>query len=103
MPGGRRGHALRKTKRRIEALVKEEREKQEAIPPPINAEHAALRERIAKAWRLVEWEGPPDETGLRWCTDESLHHAHMAFDLVLEEADLLARHGVDCSLYQRPG
>jgi hypothetical protein len=53
-PGGRHGHKIRELKRRIDAVLEEERAAQEP-PPPISAEHAAIRERIER--REAEIEG----------------------------------------------
>jgi hypothetical protein len=54
-PGGRHGHKVRELKRRIEAVLEEERERHTPPPPPISSEHAAIRERIER--REAEIEG----------------------------------------------
>jgi hypothetical protein len=54
-PGGRHGHKVRELKRRIDAVLEEERERHTPPPPPISSEHAAIRERIER--REAEIEG----------------------------------------------
>jgi hypothetical protein len=56
VPSGRHGHKIREYKRRIDALLEAERERRKPpppIPPPISEEHAAMRERIERAWGAV--------------------------------------------------
>jgi hypothetical protein len=56
MPAGRHGHKMREYKRRIDALLEAERERRKPPPPPpppISEEHAAMRDRIERAWGAV--------------------------------------------------
>src|SRR5918994_3982023 len=56
MPAGRHGHKIREYKRRIDALLEAERERRNPPPPPplpISEEHAAMRERVERAWGAV--------------------------------------------------
>jgi hypothetical protein len=47
-PGGRHGHKIRELKRRMDAVLEEERERWRPPPPPVSAEHAAMRDRIER-------------------------------------------------------
>jgi hypothetical protein len=56
MSGGKHGHTIRRLRRRIDAVLEEERERHRPLPPPpppINEEHAALRRRIAELYRAL--------------------------------------------------
>jgi len=100
MPAGRRGHKIREYQRRIDAVLDKERELRRPPPPPISAEHAALREKIIEENRAIEWDYDVlDWRGLPLCTPESAHHAVRVLELMFEEQELLAKHGVDWQLY----
>jgi hypothetical protein len=47
-PGGRHGHKVRELKRRMDAVLEEERERRRPPSPPVSAEHAAIRDRIER-------------------------------------------------------
>ena len=118
MPAGRHGHKIRQYKRRIDALLEAERERRRPLslpPPPINEEHAALRRRMAEAYRtLFEPFDPEDPEGLldsedpdliEWFEEtydervkENPELANIARTLIRlqrEERSLLAKNGVD--------
>jgi hypothetical protein len=116
MPAGRHGHKMRQYKRRIDALLEAERERRRPLsppPPPINEEHAALRRRIAEAYRTIF--DPEDPKGLldpedpdlierfEERLDENPELADLARTLIRlqrEECTLLAKNGVDYRPYE---
>jgi hypothetical protein len=109
-PGGRHGHKVRELKRRMDAVLEEERAAREPPPPPVSAEHAAMRERIARGW--VEFLGPLDpespdfreRLGKRIAENPDL--ANDAVDclvLMQEEKEFLVDEGVDPRPYDRYG
>jgi hypothetical protein len=120
MPAGRHGHKVREYKRRIDALLEAERERRRPLsppPPPINEEHAALRRRIAEAYRtLFDPEGPeglldPEDPDLiEWFEEtydervkENPELANILRTLIRlqrEEWSLLAKNGVDYRPYE---
>ena len=116
MPAGRHGHKMRQYKRRIDALLEEERERRRPLPPPpppINEEHAALRRQIAELYRIIfdDPEKPEGTDPIEWFFEErfderakenlELHDICADFmDLVSEEEELLAEHGVDYGPYE---
>jgi hypothetical protein len=120
MPAGRHGHKIREYKRRIDALLEAERERRRPLsppPPPISAEHAALRRRIAEAYRTIfDPEGPeglldPEDPDLiEWFEEtydervkENPELADIARTLIRlkrEEWSLLAKNGVDYGPYE---
>jgi hypothetical protein len=105
MPGGKRGHALRRTQRRIDALLEEEREYRQPIPPPISEEHAVLRSRIEEASQvLLEAEKSEDCDPVTGIIDNPAvrRTAVHLLNMMREEQELLGRHGVDWGPYQ-PG
>ena len=53
-PGGRHSRKIRKLKRRIDAVLEEERAAREPPPLPICAEHATIRERIERREAEIE-------------------------------------------------
>ena len=101
MPAGRRGHKIREYKRRIDAVLEEERSRQAPYPPPISQEHAALQRRIAEACDEIELDpGARDFWGSPLCTPAGVDSAIRALELMYEERRLLERHGVDWRPYQ---
>jgi hypothetical protein len=120
MPAGRHGHKIREYKRRIDALLEAERERRRPLsppPPPINEEHAALRRRLAEAYRtLFDPEGPeglldPEDPDLiEWFVetyDERVKEnpelddlADTVMVLQSEEVELLTKNGVDYRPYE---
>jgi hypothetical protein len=105
MPGGKRGHKIRAYQRRIDALLEEERESQQPIPPPISEEHAALRQRIEKASQfLLEAEKSDDCDPLTGIIDnpDVRRTAVRLLEMMREERELLSMHGIDWVPYQ-PG
>src|SRR5215217_1787119 len=100
MPAGRRGHKIREFQRRIDAVLDEAHEFRGPPPPPVSAEHAALREKIIEEGKAIEWcYTAHDWRGLPSCTPESAFHACLALDLIFQEQKLLAQHGVDWRPY----
>jgi len=101
MAGGRRRHTIRSYQRRIVEVLAEEQERRKPPPPPISEEHAALRRRIAEADAEIEIDPEArDRLGHPFCTPEGARAALRAQDLMFEERDLLARHGVDWHIFQ---
>jgi succinate dehydrogenase flavin-adding protein (antitoxin of CptAB toxin-antitoxin module) len=120
MPAGRHGHKIREYKRRIDALLEAQRERRRPLsppPPPINEEHAALRRRIAEAYRtLFDPEAPEglldteDPDLLEWFEEtydervkENPELANILRTLIRlqrEEVELLAKNGVDYRPYE---
>jgi hypothetical protein len=121
MPAGRHGHKMREYKRRIDALLEAERERRRPLsppPPPINEEHAALRRRMAEAYRILfddpeAPEGlldPEDPDLLEWFEetfDERVKEnpeldniTRTLIRLQREEDELLAKNGVDYGPYE---
>jgi hypothetical protein len=95
--GGRHGHKVRELKRRIDAVLEEERASREPPPPPISAEHAAMRERIQRGMAALE-EQIPEGMDLDEAIMENLDLANDAAELVglmRDERDFLAGQGVD--------
>jgi hypothetical protein len=96
-PGGRPGHKVREFKRRIDAVLDEERAVREPPPPPISEEHAAMRERIARGMAALE-EQIPEGTDLDGAIRENPDLANDAAQLgglMREERDFLVSQGVD--------
>ena len=101
MPAGRRGHKIREYKRRIDAVLEEERGRKAQPPPPISEEHAALRRRIAETCAEIELDPESrDAFGRPMCTPEGATTALRAQDLMFEERELLTRAGVNWHVYQ---
>jgi hypothetical protein len=107
MPAGKHGHKIREYKRRIDALLVEaERERRKPPPPPpppISEEHAAMRERIERAWggvvKLI-----PEGTDLEEAMDESEEIRDLTLDIFMmegEEVEFLVSQGVDPRPYER--
>jgi hypothetical protein len=67
MPAGRRGHKIREYKRRIDAVLEDERGRKAPPPPPISEEHAALRRRIAEDCAEIELDPSPAISGVALC------------------------------------
>jgi hypothetical protein len=105
MSAGRHGHKIREYKRRIDALLEAERERLKPPPPrppPISEEHAAMRERIERAWGAVV-KLIPEGTDLEEALDQSEEIRDLTLDyLVLEreEVEFLVSQGVDPRPYQ---
>jgi hypothetical protein len=101
MPAGRRGHKIREYKRRIDAVLEDERGRQAQPPPPISEEHAELRKRIAETCAEIELDPESrDGFGRPVCTPEGAATALRAQDLMFEERELLTRAGVNWHVYQ---
>jgi len=101
MPAGRRGHKIREYKRRIDAVLEEERGRRVPPPLPISEEHAALRRRIAETCAEIELDPDSrDAFGRPMCTPEGATTALRALELRFEERDLLTRAGVNWHVYQ---
>jgi hypothetical protein len=101
-PGGRHGHKVRELKRRIDAVLEEERERHTPLPPPVSEEHAAIRERIELLW--AEFIGPldPESPDFRERLDERIakdpdiaNVGARALEVAREEEEYLASLGVD--------
>ena len=105
MPAGRHGHKMREYKRRIDALLEAERERRKPPPPPpppISEEHAAMRERIERAWGAVV-KLIPEGTDYEEAMDQSAEIRNLTIDILMmerEEAEFLASQGVDPRPYQ---
>jgi succinate dehydrogenase/fumarate reductase flavoprotein subunit len=106
MPAGKHGHKIREYKRRIDALLEAERERRKPpppIPPPISEEHAAMRERIERAWGAVV-KLIPEGTDLEEAMDHSEEIRDLTIDILTmadEEVEFLANQGVDPRPYER--
>jgi hypothetical protein len=107
-PGGRHGHKVRELKRRIDAVLDEERAAREPLPLPISSEHAAMRERIEQLW--AEFIGPldPESRDFRVKLDRRIaenpdlvNDAADLLGLMQEEQRFLAGEGVDPRPYDR--
>jgi len=115
MSGGKHGHTIRRLRRRIDAVLEEERERHRPLPPPpppINEEHAALRRQIAEAYRILfdpENSEGPDQMIERF--DERFEErvrenpelASLGAELITlkrKEYGLLAENGVDYCPYE---
>jgi hypothetical protein len=105
MPAGRHGHKIREYKRRIDALLEAEQERRKPPPPPpppISEEHAAMRERIERAWGAVV-KLIPEGTDYEEAMDQSEELRDLTLDYLViasEEVEFLASQGVDPRLYQ---
>jgi hypothetical protein len=94
---------MREYKRRIDALLGAERERQKPPPPPISEEHAAIRDRIERAWGAV-FEQIPEGTDLEEAMDQSEELRDLTMDisvLAREEVEFLVSQGVDPRPYER--
>jgi hypothetical protein len=101
MPAGRRGHKIREYKRRIDAVLEDERGRKAPPPPPISEAHAELRRRIAETCAEIELDPESrDAFGRPMCTPEGATTALRALDLMFEERELLTRSGVNWHVYQ---
>ena len=102
-PGGRHGHTLRELRRRMDAVLEEERARRGPVPPPISAEHAAMRDRIERS--LTELERQiPDSKSLdeAICENPGLASSSaQLLGLMREEWEFLASLGVDPRPYER--
>jgi hypothetical protein len=105
MPAGRHSHKIREYKRRIDALLEAERERRKPPPPPplpISEEHAAMRDRVERAWGAV-LKLIPEGTDLEEALDESEQLRDLTLDFLVmadEEVEFLASQGVDPRPYQ---
>jgi hypothetical protein len=106
MPAGKHGHKIREYKRRIDALLVEaERERRKPPPPPpppISEEHAAMRERVERAWGAVV-KLIPEGTDYEEAMDQSEEIRDLTLDYFVmadEEVEFLASQGVDPRPYQ---
>jgi hypothetical protein len=103
---GRHGRKIRQYMRRIDALLEAERERRKPPPPPpppISEEHAAMRERIERAWGAVV-KLIPEGTDLEEAMDQSEEIRDLTLDFLVmadEEVEFLASQGVDPRPYQR--
>jgi hypothetical protein len=106
MPAGRHGHKIRKLKRRMDAVLEEERERLRPLtppPPPISEEHAALREKIAEGLRAFHDPEDPEGTDLAAVVERNpdlLDVVGEVLELMLKQEKLLAEHGVDHRPYE---
>jgi hypothetical protein len=103
MPAGRHGHKIREYRRRIDALLEAEQERQKPPPPPISEEHAAMRDRIERAMGAVLKQIPEgmdlEEASVQ--NPELVNAGVHILGLMLEEGDFLAGQGVDPRPYDR--
>ena len=94
---------MREYKRRIDALVAEERERRRPPPPPISEEHAEMRDRIERAigaaLELVP-EGMDLEEAIAQSDELANAGAHIVV-LMRQERTFLASQGVDPRPYER--
>jgi hypothetical protein len=103
---GRHGRKIRQYMRRIDALLEAEQERRKPPPPPpppISEEHAAMRERIERAWGAVV-KLIPEGTDLEVALDQSEEIRDLTLDFLVmadEEVEFLASQGVDPRPYQR--
>jgi hypothetical protein len=109
--GGRHGHTVRRLRRRMDAVLDEDRERRRPIPPPISEEHAAMRERIERMWggmlahaASALGKNPEDlddedwEIGFKEACKEDPELRHVPARIIVlarEEAEFLAGQGVD--------
>jgi len=96
-PGGRHGHKVRELKRRIDAVLEEERASREPPPPPISEEHAEMRDRIEHGMAALEQQ-IPEGTNLDEAVVENPVLANVAAELLVlmrEERNFLAGQGED--------
>ena len=102
-PGGRHGHKVRELKRRMDAVLEEERATREPPPPPISEEHAAMRDRIERCMAELEGQIPDGKDLDEAVVEDPDLAAPVAELLVLErkEQDFLADQGVDPRPYDR--
>jgi hypothetical protein len=115
MSGGKHGHTIRRLRRRIDAVLEEERERHRPLPPPpppISEEHAALRRRIAELHRILldDPEKPEGTDPIGWFEErfgervkenpELLKAPAECIMLVRKEIGLLAENGVDYGPYE---
>jgi len=103
MPAGRHGHKIREYKRRIDALLEAERERRKPPPPPISEEHAAMRERIERAWGAVV-KLIPEGTDYEEAMDQSEEIRDLTIDILMmegKEVEFLVSQGVDPRPYER--
>ena len=105
MPAGRHSHKIREFRRRVDALLEVERERRKPPPPPpppISEEHAAMRERIERAWGAVV-KLIPEGTDLEEAMDQSEEIRDLTIDILMmegEEVEFLASQGVDPRPYE---
>jgi hypothetical protein len=96
---------MREYKRRIDALLEAEQERRKPPlppPPPISEEHAAMRERIERAWGVVV-KLIPEGTDLEEAMDQSEEIRDLTLDYLViasEEVEFLVSQGVDPRPYQ---
>ena len=105
MPAGKHGHKIREYKRRIDALLEAEQERRKPPPPPpppISEEHAAMRDRIERAWGKV-LKLIPEGTDYEEALDQSEELRDLTLDylvLIDEERAFLVSQGVDPRPYE---
>ena len=115
--GGRHGHTIRRLRRRMDAVLEEDRERRRPAPPPISEEHAAIRERIkrmeaASNEQVAQFLDVDLEEASEQDYTFALHEAvganpelgNDAAELIVlmrEEAAFLASQGVDPRPYAR--
>jgi hypothetical protein len=103
MPAGRRMHKIREYQRRIDAVLEEEREHLESVPPPINEQHAALRKRMQEAHQILrDAENSEARDPVSGIVDspDARRAAVRSIQIMYEERRLLEAHGVDWRPYQ---
>ena len=105
MAAGKHSHKVRQYMRRIDALLEAEQERRKPPPPPpppISAEHAAMRERIERAWGAVV-KLIPEGTDFEEAMDQSEEVRDVTLDyleMAREEVEFLASQGVDPRPYE---
>jgi predicted RNase H-like HicB family nuclease len=106
MSAGRHGHKIREYKRRIDALLEAEQERQKPPPRPprpLSEGHAAMRSRIERAWGAVV-KLIPEGADYEEAMDQSEEIRDLTIDILeleREEVELLVSQGVDPRPYDR--
>lgn len=104
MPAGKHRQKLRRIARSLDAVLEEEREKEQPIPPPINEEHALLRKRMEEASQIFCDAKHSEDTGPETemiGTPEAIRAAVSFIEMTFKEQRLLADHGFDWRSWQR--
>jgi len=94
--GGKHGHTIRRLRRRIDAVLEQEREHRKPPPPPISPEHAAIPDRIERAMGVI-LKQVPEGVDLEQAADQNPELANAGariLVLIREEQDWLASQGV---------
>jgi hypothetical protein len=105
MPAGKHTRKIREYTRWIDALLEAERERWKPPlppPPPISEEHAAMRDRIERAWGAVV-KLIPEGTDYEEAMDQSEEIRDLTLDFLVmadEEVAFLASQGVEPRPYE---